>query len=102
MNAASSTAEAVITGQGVFLAGEVFSVDQGKPYKKRDGTDVEPTVVAVAVGSQLIRIDYESEALAQDALGGAVKGDYVVLPVFANGPWDAERGRSAPVSFRAR
>jgi hypothetical protein len=100
---ASNTAEApAVSGQGVFLAGELFSVAPSKPYTKRDGTRVEPFTVAVAVGASLIRVEYETEGEATAAIRGAMKGDQVVIPVWVNGPWDADRGRSAPVSYRGR
>lgn len=97
-----SVAKEVMQGQGVFLTGELRSVFAGRSYTDRDGNERTPYKVKVLAGDSMITVEYSDEGRAKEALRGVEVGGTVTLPVWVDGPWNAETRKRESVYFRGK
>lgn len=68
---------------GFTLAGEYLSTKKGKPWtSKQDGAERTPILVTVLVGDRSLQVEYRDTESADAAVGGAERGDPVILPVY--------------------
>jgi hypothetical protein len=98
-----SVAAAVAVGQGVFVTGELISYGERDEWKAPSG-DVIPASweCRLLVNDSIVKIRFRDESDLLAAVGEAVRGDSVTLPVFVSGAYDPESRSRGAVSFRFR
>ena len=94
---------AVRNGQGLFLTGKFVGIELGS-YTNRKGETKEPATVTLLAGRLPYSIEFRSIDEAIAALGGSEPDELseVMVPVYANGPWDGNTQRRGPVFFSGR
>jgi len=107
--ATGDTARAVeVDPSGITVSGKFIRCETAKPYRGGDGVERFPARVRLLVGGGTLDVEYQSMDQAVAALtvatGKAEPNElqFVSLPAFARGQWNAAEKRWGRVSFTGR
>jgi hypothetical protein len=90
---------------GAYLAGLYMGIDEPYTFTGREGTDVVmKPAIRLLVGRSIVKVPYhpDTDPRALAVVVGAEKMDLVMLPVYAQGPWDEQARRGGEVKWQFR
>lgn len=104
MTEAGAPAHGAKRMQGVLVAGRFLDLVDREPYENKAGETVSPVIAAIQLPgtADTVKVEYQSRAAAEKALGQPEFGGEVMIAVYADGAYDRETRRRGPVFFRGR
>jgi len=70
------------TRAGYYIRGDFIAVEAGKPYADRSGIEHEPMNVKIALGREIVGVQYRSLDALPDIVEAATVGDRIELRVY--------------------